>query len=81
MPPVRASHATAKEIPGRIQNVSQGGLCFLSTQPLAVSAFVVCAIAMADIPVSIPALMQVRWTVKRGKEAHHYIHGLRFVAN
>jgi len=81
MPPVRSSHATPKEIQGRIQNVSQGGLCVLSTQPLAVSTFVVCEIAMPDIPVSIPALMQVRWTVKRGKEAYHYIHGLRFVAS
>lgn len=82
MPPVRASHATPKEIQGRIQNMSQGGLCVLSTQPLAVSTFVVCEIALPDLPVSIPALMQVRWTVKRGgKEAHHYIHGLRFVAS
>ncbi len=81
MPPVRAAHATPKEIQGRIQNVSQGGLCVLSTQPLPVSTFVVCEIAMPDIPASIPTLMQVRWTVKRGKEAHHYIHGLRFVAS
>jgi len=81
MPPVRGSHATPKEIRGRIQNVSQGGLCVLSTQPLAVSTFLVCEIAMPDLPVSIPALMQVRWTIKRGNEAHHYIHGLRFVAS
>lgn len=81
MPPVRASHAAPKEIQGRIQNVSQGGVCILSSQPLAVSTFVTCEIAMLDIPVSIPTLMQVRWTVKRGKEAHHYIHGLRFVAS
>ena len=82
MPAVRASHGPAKEIQGRIQNVSQGGLCVLSTQPLTVSTFLVCEIAMPDIPVSIPALMQVRWTVKRGgKEGHHYIHGLRFVAS
>jgi len=52
----------------------------MSTQPLAVSTFLVCEIAMPDIPVSIPALMQVRWTVKRGKEPQHFVNGLSFVA-
>jgi hypothetical protein len=81
IPPVRASYPPSKEIQGRIQNVSQGGVCILSTQPLPISTFVFCDIAMPDIPVSIPTLMQVRWTAKRGREAHHYIHGLRFVAS
>lgn len=81
MPPVRASHAPSKEIQGRIQNVSQGGVCILSTQPLPISTYVFCEIAMPDIPVSIPSLMQVQWSAKRGRDAHHYIQGLRFIGN
>jgi len=53
----------------------------MSSQPLPVATFVCCEIAMPDIPVSIPALMQVRWTAKRGKESHRYMNGLRFVAS
>jgi len=52
----------------------------MSSQPLPVSTFVFCEIAVPDIPVSIPALMQVRWTAKRGQDTH-YINGLRFVAS
>ena len=52
----------------------------MSSQPLPVATFVSCDISMPDIPVSIPAIMQVRWTTKRGRETHHYISGLRFVA-
>ncbi len=81
MPPVRASHAAPREIQGRIQNVSEGGVCILSSQPLPISTFVFCEIAVPDIPVPIPALMQVRWTAKRGKEAHRYMNGLRFIAS
>ena len=52
----------------------------MSSQPLPVSSFVCCEITMPDIPVSIPALMQVRWTAKRGREANRYIQGLRFIS-
>jgi len=80
MPPVHASHPAPREVQGRIQNLSEGGICLMSSQPLPVSSFVCCEITMPDIPVSIPALMQVRWTAKRGREANRYIQGLRFIS-
>jgi len=80
MPPVHATYPGSKEIRGRIQNLSQGGICIMSSQPLAVATFVFCEIAVPDVPVSIPALMQVRWTAKRGRETQQYIYGLRFIA-
>jgi hypothetical protein len=80
MPPVNASYAASREFQGRLQNVSQGGICMMSSQPLPVATFCSCEISMPDIPVSIPALMQVQWTSKRGRDAHHYISGLRFVS-
>ena len=81
MPPVTAAHSTPGEVEGRIQNLSQGGICIMSSQPLPVSNFVFCDISVPDIPVTIPALMQVRWTAKRGREANRYMNGLRFIAS
>lgn len=80
MPPVRAAHTAPREVLGRIQNLSEGGVCLMSSQPLPVSTFVCCEIAVPDMPVSIPALMQVRWSAKRGKDGHH-MNGLRFIVS
>ena len=68
-----------KEFEGRIQNLSNGGACILSTHPLEPAAFVCCKFPMAEAPVSVPLLMQVRWTVKRGKKSPSYISGFQFV--
>jgi len=40
-----------------------------------------CDIAMPDIPVAIPTLMQVRWTAKRGHKSLNYLSGLRFITS
>jgi len=81
LPPVQAGYPASKEVPGRIQNVSEGGVCIVSALPLPVATFVCCEIAMPDVPVSTPTLMQVRWTAKQGNKAAHYVNGLRFVAS
>jgi len=51
----------------------------MSSLPFPVATFVCCEIAMPDVPVSIPTLMEVRWTAKRGHTADNYINGLRFI--
>lgn len=66
---------------GRIQNVSDGGMCLLSPQPLPAATFVLCAISLPDTPVAIPTLMQVRWTSRRGHKSVNFISGLRFVTS
>ena len=68
-----------KEFDCRIHNLSNGGVCVLSSAPLAASTFVCCNFPVFDSPVSIPTLMQVRWTVKRGQKSPNYISGLQFV--
>jgi hypothetical protein len=68
-----------KEFGGRIHNLSNGGVCILSSCPLQASMFVACSFPASDVPVSIPTLMQVRWTAKRGNKAKSYISGLQFV--
>lgn len=74
-----APGAPPKEFDGRIQNLSNGGICILSSCPLQAAMFICCSFPVSDAPVSIPALMQVRWSVKRGQKAPTYISGLQFV--
>lgn len=71
--------AMPKDFDGRIHNLSNGGICILSSCPLPTAMFVCCNFPVPDAPVSIPALMQVRWSVKRGNKSPSYISGLQFV--
>jgi hypothetical protein len=68
-----------KEFDGRIHNLSNGGVCILSSSSLQVDTFVCCNLPVLDAPVSIPTLMQVRWSVKQGRKSPNYISGLQFV--
>jgi hypothetical protein len=79
LPPVRSRYTAPREIHGRIQNLSEGGACILSSQPLPVATFVSCEIAAPDVPVPIPSLMQVCWNAKRGRDNPHFMTGLRFI--
>jgi hypothetical protein len=69
-----------KEFDGRIQNLSAGGACILSQCPLTPAAFVFCNFPVSDVPVSVPAFMQVRWTVKSDQKSPNYITGFQFIA-
>ena len=75
----RTAGALPKEFDGRIHNLSNGGVCILSSTPLQVDTFVCCNLPVLDAPVSIPTLMQVRWAAKRGPKPLSYISGLAFV--
>lgn len=68
-----------KEFDGRIQNLSNNGACILSSYPLEPAAFVSCSFPVFDAPVSVPTLMQVRWTTKIGSKAPSYVIGFEFV--
>ena len=71
--------ALPKDFDGRIHNLSNGGVCILSSSALPVATFVRCDFPVPDAPVSIPTLMQVRWTAKSGHKSPNYISGLQFV--
>jgi hypothetical protein len=71
--------ALPKEFDARIHNLSNGGVCMLSSSPLPVATFVCCDIPVPDAPVSIPTIMQVRWTAKSGQKSPNYISGLQFL--
>jgi len=38
-----------------------------------------CDIAVPDLPITIPTLMQVRWSAKRGHKNVSYLSGLSFI--
>lgn len=71
--------AVPKPFDGRIHNLSDGGVCIISSDPLQADTFVCCNFEAPDVPVLIPSLMQVRWTVKHGQKPARYISGLKFV--
>jgi hypothetical protein len=75
----QTASAPPKEFEGRLHNLSNGGVCILSQCALQADTFLCCDLPVFDAPVSIPTLLQVRWTVKRGHKSASYISGLRFV--
>jgi len=68
-----------RTVRGRIQNLSRGGLCILSEEPIATASLVLCEIVLPEMPVSIPALLNVRWSEKREIARDSYLCGLQFV--
>jgi hypothetical protein len=77
--PGQTASGPPKEFDGRIHNLSNGGACILSSYPLQADTFLCCEFPVFDAPVSIPTLMQVRWTAKCGNKSASYISGLHFV--
>ncbi len=63
---------------GQVRNISPGGLCLVTSQPVKPSRLIRCEIKFPEVPVTIPTLAQVRWTRKNsGKRT--YLAGLQFV--
>jgi c-di-GMP-binding flagellar brake protein YcgR len=65
-------------IRGRLQNVSQGGVCLLSNQSIPTSSLVRCEIVVPRTRAAIPTLMRVRWAQKSSTNARYKI-GLQFL--
>lgn len=63
-------------IPGRIQNIGQGGMCVTTSERLKVSALVRCEIRMYETEIRVPTLMQVRWTKERSEGQTAFVAGL-----
>jgi hypothetical protein len=68
-----------RTVRGRLQNLSRGGLCILTSESLNGATVVVCEIMVPELPVPIPVLANVRWSEPRngGNESHLY--GFQFV--
>lgn len=63
--------AETQPLPARLENLSRGGICISSFEPLALACVVHCEIALGAAPVAVPALMQVRWVKETDAGRHH----------
>jgi PilZ domain len=79
LPPIDSEKKTTISITGRVQNISKGGICILTYQPLVRSALLRCEIIASDGEVGVPTIMQVCWTRKQQLPLDSYISGLRFL--
>jgi hypothetical protein len=77
--PLKSEEKAKPPVLGRIQNMSKGGICFLSQQPVSRASLLRCEIGMADVPLSVPTLLLVRWTKKQNLESNSYLSGLQFL--
>ena len=62
----------------QLQNISRSGVCLLIDQAFEASQVLRCEILLAELPVRVPTLLQVRWT-ERLRGTHAYRVGLQFV--
>jgi hypothetical protein len=63
-------------VTGRVQNISQGGVCLVTSTPIEKSSVIRCEIAIGDAPLRVATLMQVRWTQKQNAIPESFISGL-----
>jgi len=63
---------------GRVQDISDGGFCLLAARRPAQSVLLQGLLRLAQMPVKIPALVQVRW-VNRQPRGQRYRIGLQYV--
>jgi hypothetical protein len=79
LPQVGARPRRRSSIAGRIQNMSQGGLCVITPYALTESSVLRCEIAIAEAPIKISTLVQVRWTEKQKLHPDEFLSGLSFL--
>jgi hypothetical protein len=51
----------------------------MSAHPMRPSSLVHCDIGVTETPISIPTLMEVRWTEKQTFQSESYLSGLQFL--
>jgi hypothetical protein len=79
VPPFDSAEGPENPILGRAQNISKGGICFLSKQPVSRSSLLRCEMCAVDAPVPIPTLFFVRWTKRPNVRGKSYLSGLQFL--
>jgi len=78
LPELGSSRKTTA-IRGRIQNISAGGVCLITSRPIEKFSVLRCEITIGDVPLKIATLMQVRWTKKQNMQPEGYLSGLEFL--
>jgi hypothetical protein len=76
LPPLGGAKGQTRLLKGKVENISAGGACVLTRKRLKESQIVHCELKIPNIPITIPTLMQVRWTVPRKEQ---FRSGLQFL--
>ena len=63
---------------GRLQNLSKDGACILTEEDLDEDV-VVCELAIPELPVPIPVLMNKRWSEPRAWNGGGHLYGFQFL--
>lgn len=63
---------------GKVLNVSAGGVCLLTNEPLKVGQVLRMALPLPNVEATAPTLAEIRW-VKKQNEKGIYQAGLRFL--
>jgi hypothetical protein len=79
LPQLDVKKSRRTTITGRIQNMSQGGLCVITPRALSEASILRCEIAIGEAPIKIGTLVQVRWTEKQKLHPDEFISGLSFL--
>jgi PilZ domain-containing protein len=64
---------------GRIQNISEGGVCLITSRPIERFSVLRCELTIGDVPLRIATLMEVRWTKKQDPDPETHLSGLEFL--
>ncbi|MGH9529026.1 MAG: PilZ domain-containing protein [Terriglobales bacterium] len=78
VPPLKQKQPAKSSFAGRAQNVSKGGFCLLTSQPVDRASLMLCRVGVSE-GATIPTLVQVRWTKRRNIEDESYLSGLQFM--
>ena len=79
VPLLKQNERSRSTLAGRAQNVSKGGFCFLTNQPIDRASLMVCHMGLSDGATAIPTLVQVRWTKKQDIQDESYLSGVQFI--
>ncbi|MGH9511015.1 MAG: PilZ domain-containing protein [Terriglobales bacterium] len=79
VPPLKYKGQGKPPLTGRAQNVSKGGFCLLTDQPVDRSSLMLCHVGVSEGTTAIPTLVQVRWTRKQEIQDESYLSGVQFL--
>src|SRR5688500_3999404 len=65
-------------IRAHVEDISEGGICVLTSKPLTLTIPVQCKIPLAKIPVALPVIMRVQWS-HRVSTGSNFRNGLQFL--
>ena len=78
LPLVGVPEEALEVLPGRIENISAGGLCLRADRLIERSHLVRGELRLPPIPVTIPLLLRVRWSEESSRKPRYRM-GLEFL--